>query len=357
LTLYQIILPSSKFNISTKYTNAEALFSGVVFGVSTNFTTYALFTGSAKPYVYSNISSTLRLPLNMLFTPQLQYEYNQHQFIAVKGEIGKYLSARGFANIFYEKNFKSQFEGIGIGFRYDFSFAQMSFSVRRGNKINTTVQAARGSLLYDGGANYFGANNRSSVGKGGIAIIPYLDLNGNGIRDNNEPKAFGLKVQVSAGRLKYNSRDTIMLVTDLEAYTNYVVKLGTEGFDNIAWQIKKKVLSVEVSPNQLRLVEVPVSIVGEVSGMVFAQDEKGRKGLGRIIVIFYNQDAQLVGQTLTEADGFFSYLGLMPGSYTAVIDKVQLDKLHLTALPGKISFSIANNKDGGIAEGLQFVLQ
>lgn len=358
LTVYQIVLPSSKFSISTKYTNAELLFSGALFGINTNFTTYALYTGSVpQPYVYSNLSSTLRLPANLLFTPQLQYEYNQHKFIGVRGEVGKYLSAKGFANVFYERNFKSQFEGIGIGFRYDFSFAQMSFSARRGNKVNTTVQTARGSLLYDGGANYFGANNRSSVGKGGIAITPYLDLNGNGKRDEAEPKVFGLKIQVNGGRLKYNSRDTVLLVTDLEAYINYTVKLGTEGFENIAWQLKNKVLSVEVSPNQLRLVEVPVSIAGEVSGIVFVKEEKGNKGLGRIIVSFYNQDGQPAGKTLTEADGFFSFLGLPPGAYTVIIDQAQLDKLQLTSLPGIIHFSIAGSKDGGIADGLEFVLQ
>ncbi|MGN6618142.1 MAG: hypothetical protein ACTHJ5_13295 [Ilyomonas sp.] len=67
LTAYQIVLPPSGVSnlksSPSKYTNLEALFSGVVYGLNTNFTTYALFTHSAQPYVYSNLSLVFRLPL------------------------------------------------------------------------------------------------------------------------------------------------------------------------------------------------------------------------------------------------------------------------------------------------------
>lgn len=356
LTVYQILLPETKFTGASKYTNAEALLSGVIFGVNTNFTTYALYAGNEKPYLYSNLSSTLRLPAKFLFTPQVQYEYNQQKLISIKGELGKYLSSQGYANVFYEKNYKSQFQGIGIGFRYDFSFAQMSFSARRGNNINTLVQSARGSLIYDAATSYIGVNNRTNVGKGGIVIIPFVDLNGNGVRDHDEPKAFGLKAQVSAGRLLYRNADTSILVTDLEAYASYMVKLNTGTFENIAWQVKNKVLSVAVSPNQLRLVEVPVQVVGEVSGMVFLQDDKGRRGQGRMTVSIYNSRDQLVAQTQTETDGSFSYIGLQPGSYTARMDNHQLEKLHMTASPAAVPFRIIVNNDGYLVEGVEFTL-
>lgn len=357
LTVYQILLPPSKNLRATQYTTTEALFSGILFGVNTNFTTYAMFVGGTKPYVYSNLSSTFRLPAKLIFTPQVQYEYNQHKLIAVKGEVGKYLSSKGFVNVFYEDNIKSGFRGAGIGLRYDFSFAQTSFSARRNNDIHTTVQSARGSLLFNGRQKLLNVNNRSSVGKSGFIIVPYLDVNGNGVRDQQEPKVHGLKVQVNAGRIKYNERDTTVLITDLEAYISYTVKLSTAGFDHIAWQIKNKTLSIGANPNQVRLVEIPVAVLGEVSGMVFVDRGKEQKGQGRILVAIYDSAGRLVGQTLTEADGFFSYTGLRPGSYTARIDAEQLRKLHFTASPGAIPFSIGVSEEGGVTDGLEFVLK
>ena len=49
-SVYQIVLPASK------YTTGEWLFSGSLFGVNTNLTTYALFIESNKPNIYSNLS-------------------------------------------------------------------------------------------------------------------------------------------------------------------------------------------------------------------------------------------------------------------------------------------------------------
>jgi len=357
LTVYQIVLPSTKFVPTIKYTNVEALFSGIIFGVNTNLTTYGIFNSGAQPYVYSSLSSTFRLPAKLIFTPQLQYEFNQSKFIDLKAELGKPLSFHGFASIFYEKNFKSQIQSIGIGLRYDFSFAQISFSSRRGDHITTMVESARGSLMYNRKTNYFGLNNRTSVGRGGIVIIPYLDLNSNGKRDKNEPKAFGLKMQINAGRVKYNKPDTTILISDLEAYTDYIIKLNTDGFDNIAWQIHNRILNVTTDPNQFKLIEVPVTIMGEVSGMVFLDTKKGENGLGRILVNIYRNDSSFVGQTLTEADGLFNFAGLSQGSYIARIDAAQLEKLHMTSLPISLPFKISVSQEGDVVDGLEFVLK
>lgn len=348
-TFYQIVSPS------TTYTNAEALFSGVLFGVNTNFTTYAILNGNENTYLYSNLSSTLRLPGKLLLTPQAQYEYTQKKFMSIKAELSRQLTYRGYANILYENNFMAHYQSIGIGFRYDFAFTQLSFFAKRGNNVTTTTETARGSLMFNGETNYVGFNTRASVGKGGLIISPFLDLNANGKKDKNEPKVYGLKVQLNAGLIKYN-KDTTVLITDLESYTGYILRLNTDAIDNVAWQIKNKNIGVSISPNQLRLLEIPVAVSGEVSGTVFVNESKGRKGLGRILVSFFNSASQQVAQVTTESDGFFSFLGLPPGTYYARVDTVQLAKLHFASSPAEISFKILVSREGTVVDGLEFIL-
>jgi len=351
ISLYQITLPASK------YTTAESLFSGVVFGISTNLTTYAIFNEETPAYVYSNLSSTFRMPGKLVFTPQIQYEYNKKELISLKGEVGRYLSYRGYLNVFYEKNYKSNFQSIGIGLRYDLSFAQIGFSARHGNGKYTLVQSAKGSMIYDSKTNYLNINNRSSVGKGGISLLPYLDLNNNGHRDMNEPCASGLRVQINAGRVFYNRRDTVVLITGLEAYATYLIRLNTDGFDNIGWQIKNRTINITINPNQFETIEIPVVVSGEVSGTVFQQTPQGKKkGLGRIIVNLYSTDSTWIGKTISEADGFFSFTGLRQGSYVARIDIDQLQKLNITATLSSLSFIISSNPAGDVVEGLEFVV-
>jgi hypothetical protein len=196
-----------------------------------------------------------------------------------------------------------------------------------------------------------------NVGKGGIIFLPFLDINDNGKRDKNEPKVNGLNIRVNGGGIAKNRKDSTIIVLGLEPYINYFVELNANSFEYIAWRIKKKTLNMAINPNQLKLVEIPISVVGEALGMVYIQKENEQKGIGRIKVCFYNKDSLLVASTLTEIDGFFSFLGLAPGSYTARIDTAQLRKLHMFASPATLPFDISRTEEGDFVEGINFVLQ
>lgn len=357
-TLNQFTLPYNKIlKIKTKYTSAEFLLSAVVSGVSSNLTTYAILSDPDNPLVYSNLSLTFRLPAGIRFRPQAQYEYRQKAFSVIKGEVEKRLFNRGFLNVAYEKALvNGSLNSITVGLRYNFSFAQTFFSASQNHRSVATTQSARGSLMYDGKTNYLGANNQTGVGKGGITVLPYLDLNCNGRREPGEPKAFGLKLHTNGGRIEHNTGDTIIRITGLEAYTSCYLELEKGSFDNIAWQIRTPTLSVAVDPNRLKLIEVPVAVVGEVSGKVLLIENKGASALGRIIVNVYNRDSNLVARMLTESDGFFNFIGLAPGEYTASVDAVQLAKLRMTS-SFPLSFKILQSREGDIINNLEFTLR
>lgn len=200
------------------------------------------------------------------------------------------------------------------------------------------------------------ASNRSSLGKGILTVIPFLDLNGNGRRDAGEPRVKGVNVSINGGRVQYNKTDTSTLLTDLESYAGYMLKL-TEAFENVAWHIRNKTIGVTIDPNQFKVIEVPVSIVNEVAGMVYLKEDSVQKPLSRIKVSFYRSDFTLAGEVVTEADGTFSFSGLAPGAYTAQINAAQLQKLHMKALPWSLPFSVSANRNGDFIDGLHFVVQ
>ncbi|MEP6725778.1 MAG: hypothetical protein ABJC98_08185 [Bacteroidota bacterium] len=357
LSVYQIVLPTFKYAANSKYTTIEGLLSGVAFGINTNLTTYGLLTDQASPYVYSNLSMAFRLPARIIFTPQVQYEYNHLRIIDIRAELGKYINSRGYLNVYYENNYKSVFQSVGIGLRYDFSFAIGGLSFTRGNHgTGNMVQSASGSLMYNDRTNHVNFNNRNSVGKGAIMVLPYLDLNGNGRHDADEPKVYGINISMNGGRIKYNKADTSIQVTDLEAYANYTLKIN-ETFENIAWHIRNKTISITIDPNQFKVVEVPVTVAAEVAGMVYLEDGTNQKPLSRIIVSFYRSDYTLAGETVTEADGSFNFTGLTPGSYSAQINAAQMQKLHMKALPWSLPFTVNANKNGDFVDGLHFIIQ
>lgn len=350
-TFNQFVLPGGK------QTRAELLLSGGIMGVSTNFTTNMMYSYAAPVNVFSNLSLAFRIPGGLLVRPRVQYNYKQHEFVSVRCGLEKNLFKRAYLNLAYEQDFTTKFRMTEIGFRYDLSFARTAFSARRSKKRNTFVQSASGSLMYDSKTHYVGTNNRTSVGKGGITFLTFLDLNSNGKHEENEPKVSGLSLRAKGGRIVWNTRDSVIHLCELEPYVNYTVVLDPNSLDDIAWRIKNSTLSITVDPNQFKLVEVPVSVVGEASGTVYQQKNGGLIGQGRIIVNFYNENSEFVARTLTEEDGYFSYLGLNPGNYSARMDSVQLQKLHMTAQQADIPFTMNSNHHGDVIEGLDFTIQ
>ena len=329
---------------------------GLPFGINTNLTTYALLLKNADPYVYSNLSLALRLPAGFMLMPQAQYSYTFNEMLTAKVRVEKRLFNHAYFNMSYEQNFQNDLRMGELGLRYDFSFAQTGLSVRQSNKKTSFVEYARGSIINDHKTKYLGTDNRTNVGRGGITVTPFIDLNGNGIKDNGEPKAPGLNLRTSGGRIKKSDRDTTIRIFGLEPYTKYFIELDQSSFENISWRLPFNTLSVIVDPNILKTIEIPVTVAGEATGTVSLNQDGVVRGIGRIIVGFYTPDNKLAGRTLTETDGYYSYLGLSPGEYVVKPDTDQMRKLGMVPLPESLKFRITSGIDGDIVDGLDFLL-
>ncbi len=347
----QYVLPESR------YSNVEFLLSGNVLGVNTNFTTYAIFSSLPQPYVYSMLALAFRLPANIIITPQVNYEYNENRFISARCEVEKRIFKNSYIVGTYDANFKSKTQNVQVGVRIDFPFAQTSFFARRDNHLTSFIESARGSMMLSSKTGYTSFSNRQVMGRGGLIILPFLDINCNGKRDKGEPKVAGLNLHVTGGMVKEHPSDTTIIISDLEAYTKYFLELDRNSFDNIAWQLQKLTYSIAINPNQLRVIEIPVAVVGEAAGMVYLEKATGPAGQGQITINFYDSGGRLVGSTLSEPDGYFSYLGLPPGTYIAKPDPHQMQKLGMLSTPGSFSFTIHEDEEGDYIDTIEFILK
>lgn len=350
-SLNQYILPKSKI------TNAEFMISAAVAGISTNLSTSALYSSMGIPYLFSDLSLTLRFPAAIRFTPRVQYQYKQKNVSIMKAELEKGIGRSGTLNAIFERNRLLQLNSFSLSFRLNLSFAQTAFSVMHNRQVTSMVQSVRGGMIYNEGSSQLRLNRESNAGRGGIVVLPFLDLNGNGKRDYNEPKASGLKLKNNNSRINYNSKDTTISIGGLEAYSNFLLELDKNSFDHISWQLKHKSYRITVEPNHYQLVEIPVTVAGEVSGYIQQTGMAGSGGLGEMKILIYNSRSILAGTTMTETDGYFSFLGLQPGDYIAKPDPAQLKKLQLKAAVNAIPFKIRLNKEGDIASGVDFKVE
>jgi hypothetical protein len=214
----------------------------------------------------------------------------------------------------------------------------------------------QGSLAFGAGNELVHIGNNSALGKGGILLYPFLDINQNGIMDTNEPMVKVSRVRVSGGKATYNNKDFVVKIPDLNAFINYTVEFSDNDLDNISWRFKHKTYQVLVDPNQYKKVYVPIHVLGEVTGMVAMQTNLDKAGQGRITLHIFDQKGNKVAETLSESDGYFSHLGLKPGDYIIKIDEAQLEALGYQAAPLMRKVTINVSVDGDIVGGLDFVL-
>ncbi|MDT0676949.1 hypothetical protein [Autumnicola musiva] len=350
-SINQIIMPA------TEFTTAQLLLSGAVMGISTNFTTYGIYNDRTKdPTVYSTLSQTYRLPYQILLSPQLQYDFSRQQVNNAILEAERPVFQGGFVNMAYESNFISDAHIFEIGLRYTFNFAQTSLNSRIGNKNTSYVQSARGSFMLDDNTGHVIASHRTAISKAALTILPFLDYNRNGIKDPMEPGVPGMKLK-NPGMLSYNEDRTILRISELQPYIDILLEIDPTSLDNIAWKIPNPKIRVTTIPNQFTEIQVPVEIMGEVAGMVYLKQGSNIEGQGRIIINIFDEKGNRAARILSEGDGYFTYLGLKPGDYTAKIDTEQLEKLGYKASPEEKAFEIQVDEYGDIVDSLEFILE
>lgn len=324
--------------------------------LNANTSTQLNWIDQQSPYVVNDFTLSYRLKKNIIIRPSIKYNMSNRTLISYKAEIEK-SSYIGHFTVSYEKNKLAKDHFINLSFKYDLSFARVNTVITQSKGNFTTSESAQGSVAFGGGHNYVHLSNNSSIGKGGLLLFPFLDINQNGKLDKGEKLVKLSTVNISGGKALFNEKDSIIRIPDLNAFTNYTLTFNDANLENISWRFKHKTYQVLIDPNQFKRIDIPINVVGEISGMVTREYQNTAKGISRIFVKIYQATSdKVVSETLSESDGYLYFLGLKPGDYKACIDTEQLINLQLIANPPCRYFTIKSMPEGDIVDELDFVL-
>lgn len=268
---------------------------------------------------------------------------------------------------------RSLFSGVGIGaslahdfttsmtkgqltLRCDLSFARSSISASSDGRQSTFGVFAQGSVAYDGDEGVLLASNRSGLGRGAITLAPFLDLNNNGLRDDDEPRVTGIDVAIEGGEVERSAADSMVRIVDLQPYHNYIMHLSAGGFENISWKPRHNTYLVNVGANGFQEIAVPVIVGAEISGHVTRATPGGEKGVVGMTIHFTQTDGSYRDSVVTTDDGEYFYLGLPAGHYVAEVDAAQRARLGLSD-GGTFEFDVRRGIDGDVLENRNIVLR
>ena len=339
----------SNFN----YNMAELLLSGYYKSFNSNISTYANWLDGNPVYVNTMAAISYRLKNNITLRSTAQFDMTRGKFLLYKGEIEKRFARTGYFSFYFEDNIAINNRSINFSLKYDLNFAQVTSSARISRKEVSTFGGLRGSLMFGKSVQ---ADANSKVGRGGLTIIPFLDVNHNGIRDSSEKRVENLNIKINGGRIRHIKKDTSVSISGLEPFINYDVEMSDRDFDNISWRIAKNRYQVMIDPNQFKVIEVPVAPMAEVNGMIYPESESAENGLGRIVVRIYDSMDSLQAETMSEHDGYWSYLGLEPGKYYCTTNYLQMTRLNLIPSVEKQYFLVNSDENGEMISNINFIL-
>ncbi len=339
------------------YSQSSLNISGFYNQFSANSVVQLNWIDQKSPFITTDLALSYRFDNGYTIRPSARFNITEGNFISYRAEIQKRIS-KGYILAVYERNVAYRDNYFSLNFKYDLPFARTSISTSYSHGNVSTSENAQGSLAFKAGNKKVFVNNNSSIGKGGILIYPFFDLNNNGIYDKGESMIKLTNVNViGGGNAVYSENDSIVRIPNLNAFNKYMIVFKDNDLDNISWRFKKKVYEVLIDPNQFKKIEIPIVTVGEVSGMTYMNSDNALKGIGRILVKFYNKkNNKLVAETLSESDGYIYYLGLEPGEYRACIDSLQLKNLDLKVNISCRDFTIRTLVEGDIVESIDFIL-
>jgi len=350
LNFSQFVYDSFNFN------QLDFVYSAYYKQLSFNSSTLVNWVGTKSPYMTTNLSMSYRMLNGFVLRPSVAYDLNDNMLTRYRAEIEKRVSKMYFSAS-YERNIASKNDAVFLNFRYDLPYARTGVSAFYSNNNFSFSENAQGSLAFGGDNNYVHAGNNSALGKGGILFYPFLDLNQNGILDKGEKMVLLTTVKVTAGKAVISKKDSIVRVSDLNAFVSYNVEFSNDDLESISWKFKHNTYQILVDPNQYKRVFVPILSLGEVNGTIYLNQKGTTKGQGRVTVQIYDKQSKKVAETLSESDGYFSYLGLKPGNYTIRVDDQQLEKLNYQSFPKDHTIEVAVSADGTIVDGLDFEIK
>ena len=219
-------------------------------------------------------------------------------------------------------------------------------------------QSVSGSVVWSqgGGAPLF--SSEPSLDRGGVGGRVFLDLNGDGRWQLDEPAAPGTRLLVG-NRWVTAGADGRYSLWNVSPWEELLISVDTTSLASPWWTPGYAAMSVMPTPNLVRNVDVPLVIGGIIEGSLLVEGNASRS-ITRPLPI---QLVELASgtQTVIESfsDGSFYRMGLPPGRYEARVDEMILGSLGLTGEPIRFELKPGRSASdpGPTLSGLRLVLR
>jgi hypothetical protein len=235
--------------------------------------------------------------------------------------------------------------GTSLQLRYAYTGRQAhaTSSIRHAAGATFVAQGVRGTIGYDAARRAVEYTGTDWTGRAAVAIHAFVDYNGNGVRDDDEPRIGVPVIRFPDAVSTRMTPDSVLLATDLQPYRRYSVRVLRDRVPNPLWIPRDTAFSLVTDPNGFKQVPVPFLVAGVVEGRLVLDGVT--RPPGGVPIVIHAADGSIAAEETTFSDGTWYHLGLAPGDYTASIPTPHLDALKWDVAPARFTIRPSHGGD------------
>ena len=198
------------------------------------------------------------------------------------------------------------------------------------------------------------AEAQSLAGYGAVSARAFLDTNGNGVKDPGEKALEGVAFTSNGAPLAERTGtqgSAFLMHLPGESASNLAVSRAS--LEDPLMVPSGPGVKVVPRPGHVTRWEVPVTILGEVTGTVYLKGEGPAKVLPGLALELVEARTGAVRTLRTAYDGFFDFTGIPPGDWLLRVSEAEARRLRLAPPPAK---PLTLKTEGTILDGIDLLV-
>jgi hypothetical protein len=235
---------------------AELIYSTTSGKFSPHLAGHVSWEEGTEPALSALVASGIKLGSSTQLRPSVYFDITNREVLHLRAGLEHRILRSGYLSLYAGRDVKLNKNILQFELSYDIPFARAGFSARMYDQITEVAQSISGSFMTGSGKAIAGSD--MMAGKAGLMIIPFIDLNHNGIFDESEPVTNELSLRINNGHIKKKPDDAAIYITGLESHSIYFIEFEASGSETQILRPGIADLTVETDPNQFKRIYIPL---------------------------------------------------------------------------------------------------
>ena len=174
---------------------------------------------------------------------------------------------------------------------------------------------------------------------GALALHAFRDDNANHRFDPGEAELADVSFETSS-QIAKTDKHGLAFIGNIGNGNRTSVQLDTETLPDIDLAPLSRGIEIVPRPGRIHVSEFAVQVLGSIEGTAFFAGEGTQRAVSSVVLRLIGPDGKLAGHARTEADGYYLFEQVLPGTYAVELDAGQAARLNL-ALAEPVTVSIS----------------